>query len=33
MLFQKSYYANAIDELGKNEDVMKDLEELGKLIK
>lgn len=32
MLFQKSYYANARDELAKNVNVMKELEEIGKKI-
>ena len=30
MLFQKSYYATAKDELSKNQDAMKELEDIGK---
>lgn len=32
MLFQKSYYANARDELAKNVNAMKELEEIGKKL-
>lgn len=30
LLFQKSYYATAMDELSKNQDAMKELEDIGK---
>ena len=30
LLFQKSYYATAKDELSKNQDAMKELEDIGK---
>ena len=30
LLFQKSYYATAKDELAKNSDVLKELEDIGK---
>lgn len=32
MLFQKSYYATAKDELAKNADAMKELEDIGKSL-